>query len=927
MKKIYFMMQDACYLFSLQLKRLLFILSTPFLFPVFLHAQDILTGVTSNGGAEGRGTVFSVKTTGANFTTIKSFADWGKTPWGDLKQGTDGNFYGMTSLGGTYTYGTIFQVTPTGVVTVRRHLNYATDGANPIGELTIGADGNFYGMTSSGGANSYGTIFKMTPGGTYTVLRHLTHADGTNPRGHMVIGADGNFYGATYAGGANSYGSIFKMTPTGTFSVLRSLSSAADGANCYGSLVKGNDNNFYGITNGGGTFGQGTIFRITSTGVYTVLRHMNLNDGEHSQSDLIQATDGNFYGMAYAGGSNNHGTIFKISATGTFTVLKSLLAADGYAPYGGLLQGPDGNFYGETSGGGSSGGGTIFKITPAGTLTVLRSLVPATDGGDGKGGLVRGTDGNYYGMTNSGGSNTFGTVFKITPAGIYTVLAKLNGSSLGNAPYESLLKAKDSSFYGTTSSGGLYNYGTIFRICNGVVTVLHSMNRTTDGGTPNGSLIQATDGFLYGTASIGGASGAGTIFKISTTGTFTLLRSLSYSADGSDPQGSLVQGADGALYGMNKLSGTNGAGTIFKITTAGVFSVLRHLLSATDGTNPEGNLIKGTDGNFYGMTFSNARIFKITPAGIFTVLHTLVTAEGSYPSGSLVLHSNGNFYGTASGGGTNNAGTIFKVTPAGIVTVLKLFNPAIDGSVPKGNLVIGNDGNLYGLTSIGGTYNVGTFFKITPTGGYSVLRHFNMATDGGNPFGSLIIAPVNNLVASPQSITTAKNTAKPVTLAGSGSTTLIYTIISPPQHGVVTAGSAASRTYTPALNYSGSDVFTFSVSVGCLSSAPAAVNITISPTLTAFAINESSSVLSTLTSRVKIYPNPVTNKVTVTLGVIDSRFAVNITDIDGNTLMQTPLMAKGTSVFEMNISKLKPGIYFLHVQTTTGRQNLKFVKL
>ena len=777
---------------------LLFIFSTLLITPA-AKAQDVLAGLTSNGGTEGRGTAFSIQTNGTSFSIIKAFADWGKNPNGDLLQSTDGNFYGMTTYGGTYTYGSIFKVTAAGVITVLHQLNYATDGANPYGELITGADGNFYGMTSVGGTNGYGTIFKITPTGTFTVIKHLISADGTNPRGHLVIGADGNFYGATYSGGANGYGTIFKMTTTGTLTVLHSLSSAADGANCYGSLVKGTDNNFYGTTNGGGTSGQGTIFKITPAGVYTVLRQMNSStDGGHSQSDLIQATDGNFYSMAQSGGTNNLGTIFKISSTGTFTLLRSLASVDGSGPYGSLLQGTDGNFYGMTSGGGANSGGTVFKITPTGTLTVLHSLLSTADGSSPRGSLAKGTDGNYYGMTYIGGSNFFGTLFKTTPTGTFTVLSQFNGAAQGNAPYETLLKGNDSAYYGTASSGGVYNYGTIFKICGGTVSILHSFNRTIDGAAPKGSLILATDNNFYGTTSDGGTASSGTIFKITAGGVYTVLKHLSSAVDGSIPLGSLVQATDGNFYGMTSAGGTGGAGTIFKLTTAGVYSVLRNLVSATDGANPQGSLVQGTDGNFYGMTYSNGRIFNITTAGVFTALHTLVSAtEGSYPSGSLVLGTDGKFYGTTSGGGTNNAGTIFKVTTTGTVSVMRQLTAATDGSVPKGNLLIGNDGNFYGTTSTGGTNGVGTIFKITSTGTYTVLRQLNMATDGGNAYGSLIIAPINNLIANAQSITTNEDTKKTLTLTGSGGSPLTFTVITKPKHGSVTAGAAANRTYTP----------------------------------------------------------------------------------------------------------------------------------
>jgi uncharacterized repeat protein (TIGR03803 family) len=155
------------------------------------------------------------------------------------------------------------------------------------------------------------------------------------------------------------------------------------------------------------------------------------------------------------------------------------------------------------------------------------------------------------------------------------------------------------------------------------------------------------------------------------------------------------------------------------------------------------------------------------------------------------------------------------------------LNGTTDGKAPRGNLLVGSDGNLYGMTSIGGTNNVGTIFKITTAGTFTVLRQLNMTTDGGNPFGGLIIAPVNNLVATPQSVTTNEDVAKTITLGGTGGSPLTFNIVTNPLKGTVSSGTAASRTYTPALNANGVDSFAFNVSVGCVASPPAFVKITV----------------------------------------------------------------------------------------------------
>ncbi|HYK45002.1 MAG TPA: choice-of-anchor tandem repeat GloVer-containing protein, partial [Parafilimonas sp.] len=340
-----------------------------------------------------------------------------------------------------------------------------------------------------------------------------------------------------------------------------------------------------------------------------------------------------------------------------------------------------------------------------------------------------------------------------------------------------------------------------------------------------GSLLLASDSNFYGMTSAGGSNGSGTIFKITPAGNFTVLKNLQNTTDGSAPLGSLIQAKDGYLYGMTSAGGTYAGGTIFKISTTGTFTVLKHFSPNTDGGYPEGDLVEGSDGFLYGM--NKTRIFKISTAGAYTVLRTLnAGTDGSNPLGNLVVGTDGNFYGMASGGGKYNAGTIFKITPAGNFTTLTNLHPDTTGSVPKGSLVVGSDGNFYGMTSAGGSLKAGTIFKVTPAGNVTVLRNLSLTTDGGSAFGSLIVQKNLVLVANAQSMTTNEDTAKVITLTGSGASPLVYTIITPPKKGKLT-GTAPNITYKPNANFYGKDSFYFTVTYGCVSSAPAKVSIKI----------------------------------------------------------------------------------------------------
>jgi len=792
-------------------------------------AQTVLTGLASNGGPDGKGTLFNINTNGSGFSITQSFADWGQLPNGSLLKGDDGNFYGMTSNGGTYGYGSIFKMSATGAVTVLKEFNYSTDGGYPDGELIRGADGLYYGMTVNGGVNGYGTIFKISSSGVFTIVRSLSYADGGNPRGHLTLASDGNYYGITYGGGANGYGAIFKLTPNGSYTVIHSMNNTTDGGNSYSSLTEGKDGNLYGVTSTDATNYAGTIFKVTKSGALTVLRFLKTADGTTPKCDLIQATDGNFYGTCNRGGANGVGTLFKITPSGTYTVVRNFsYTADGGYPNGSLMQNSDGLLYGMTTSGGANGVGIIFKLSLSGTYTVLHSLNATTEGSYPNGALVKGNDASLYALASSGGVYNMGTAFKVTTGGAVTRLANMNGATLGNAPLGSPIKGKDSAYYFTTSTGGAYGYGSIVKICGGTPTVLFSFNKFVNGATPKGNLVQATDGNFYGTTYDGGTNGGGTIFKITPAGNLTVLRHLSGSKDGYNPSGSLIQASDGFLYGMCTNGGPNLGGTIFKINTSGTsYTVIRSFVNATDGSNPQGSLIQAKDGNLYGMTTNVAKIFKLTLSGAFTVIHTFNSStEGYYPLGSLIQGKDGNLYGTCSDGGSKAAGTIFQVSTSGALKVLRTLDVTKDGRMPKGTLMQGPDGILYGTTSVGGTYNNGTVFKVTTGGTYTVLRHLNLTKDGGTPLGGLIFAPVNNLVANSQSVTTNQDKAVAITLTGSGATTFNYVISTQPKNGTL-SGSGANRTYTPNPGYFGADSFGFKTSVGCMASAPAKVKITV----------------------------------------------------------------------------------------------------
>jgi len=223
---------------------------------------------------------------------------------------------------------------------------------------------------------------------------------------------------------------------------LYSFGGSPGGFNPPFGLVQGSDSNFYGTTYGGGMYGSGTVFRISASGTYTTLYSFGRSSTDGSQPNgLVQGSDGNFYGTTYEGGMNDNGTVFRISPSGIYTTLYQFVGyPDGNDPEAGLVQGSDGNLYGAANGGGTNNDGTVFRISPSGTYTTLYSFVGLPKDGYYPNGLVQGGDGNFYGTTYEGGTNDNGTVFRISPSGNETILYSfVGGTNDGRFPYAGLV--------------------------------------------------------------------------------------------------------------------------------------------------------------------------------------------------------------------------------------------------------------------------------------------------------------------------------------------------------------------------------------------------------------------------------------------------------------------------------------------------------
>jgi uncharacterized repeat protein (TIGR03803 family) len=348
-----------------------------------------------------------------------------------------------------------------------------------------------------------------------------------------------------------------------------------------------------------------------SAQTYTVVHYFNCaveGCGPTYTSQLAQGRDGNIYGTASFGpGSSGNGTVFKMTPEGVMTTLHAFDGTDGSTPYGGLTLGSDGDLYGTTqTGTGTTSWGTIFKITPSGVFTTLYIFpMGVEDGGAGPmTAPTLGNDGNFYGLTDVGEGLATGVAYRYSHASGYTQLASLTNALPGAAFFAPLIQGSDGNFYSTAYNGGTNGSGTVYSMSpSGVLKVIYNFD-TTHGGWGYAPLVQDAKGYLYGTEAQGGTLGGGVVFRVNpSNGHIVLLHNFvdQDSSGGWVPAGGLVLGTDGNLYGSTAVGGANNDGVLFKVTKSKVYTQL-FAFDGTDGARPEDTAMQHTNGKIYGVT-------------------------------------------------------------------------------------------------------------------------------------------------------------------------------------------------------------------------------------------------------------------------------------------------------------------------------------
>ena len=336
-------------------------------------------------------------------------------------------------------------------------------------------------------------------------------------------------------------------------------------------------------------------------------------------------------------------------------------------------------------------------------MKILHQFTGKPDGAAPNSGVVKGNDGNYYGTTNYGGSTNEGTFYRVTKAGVTTVLHSFDRTSGGAFPVTEVLQASDGNFYGTTAHGGLQGNGVVYKITpNGSYSTLHDFSDGLDGGFPYSALVEGGDGLLYGTTYSGGSFDRGTIFRITKQGLLTTLHSFDPVSDGHFVLYGLSKGLGNTFYGTTQYGGTRRAGTVFSITESGVFQVLHEFPVGYGGANTAPVL--ASDGNLYGSTVRGT-IYRLSLLGNYSEIYVMKRREGTEIYASLIESNDGKLYGVASDGGKGSncgsygCGTIFRISTDGVFEKLYNFTGISWFQSPRGALLSEGDGKFVGTTN------------------------------------------------------------------------------------------------------------------------------------------------------------------------------------------------------------------------------------
>jgi uncharacterized repeat protein (TIGR03803 family) len=583
------------------------------------------------------------------------------------------------------------------------------------------------------------------------------YPNGQIPLSQLVRDGNGNLFGTTWEGGTYGDGTVFEIAAGSTTpTTLVSFNGTNGDQPFYDSLTLDSSGNLYGTTYQGGSNDDGTVFEIKAgTSSLTTLATFTGTNGANPQGGVALDAAGDVFGTTRAGGSKSDGTIFEVKAgTNSVTTLATFTGANGATPEGAIALDANGDIFGTTEGYNSAAysNGTVFEL-PAGSTTITTLFgFSGSNGANPYGGVTLGGSGNLYGTTYAGGSNNDGTVFAIK-SGVFTSIASFTGAN-GSVPYANVTLDGSGDLIGTAAAGGVNDDGTVFEIAAGstTITTLASFNGTNGNG-PEAAVTLDPAGDLFGTTESGGAGGSGAVFEIA-AGSSTIADLASFGAGtvGAYPEAGVTTDAVGDVFGTTMSGGVNNDGTVFEIPAGTTTVTTLATFNGINGSAPEATLTLDASGNLFGTTegggtYGDGTVFEIK-AGTTTIstLASFNGTTGNSPSTPVTLDASGNLYGLSTEGGSGG-GTVFEVKAGtNVITVLANLTTTT-GDYPAGGLTFDSKGNLWGTTSADGngtSKGYGTVIEIK-SGTTTVTKVANFsATTGEYPYAGLTLDASGN---------------------------------------------------------------------------------------------------------------------------------------------------------------------------------------
>ncbi|MEM9859309.1 MAG: choice-of-anchor tandem repeat GloVer-containing protein [Bacteroidota bacterium] len=706
------------------------------------YSQQLFIGTYREGGPSNAGGLFMIDENGENYNVLFPLPvdKPGGRPSAGLMLHSNGKVYGTTLRGGENNSGILFEFdqTNSGIIALASFGTNDESYDTPV-ELP---DGKLLGANSECDANQFGYLYTYDiTTGLYQIVFRFGNGNGAFPASSPIIASNGLLYGTTGSGGSEGLGTLYSYDlANNTVQVLHNFGSgtSADLRPSTGRLVQAGNGLLYGITGRDNSFGANNGGIVYS---YDIANDIFTEQGQLDESvigadavGLTEASNGLMYSTTRSHPTTN-GSVFSFNpSTNVLTKITDLTTTTSDIRKS-FIVGSDGKLYNHAF------GGAIFSFDPTSNqLDELKEI--NTDVSRGLGRIIETSPGQFFGVGRETSVGEGGLYSYNLPNDQLSIEAIFGETLIGNIPFRSTLKASDGFYYGTAREGGTADQGTIFKIdlSTGASELLHSF-LGTDGRFPQGSLIQAADGLIYGTTNSGGVNNSGVLFSYDpVSNTFTKQFDFNAATSGNNPR-PLTIGADGNLIGTTGDGGVLGHGVLFSfnIATNSYSKNVDFGLTGNDGrtSSPEA-IIVAPNGKLYGTTQrggTNNRgvIYEYDPIlNDMNTLYSFASSEDGLEIASKLTIDNNIIYGNARSGGSNNAGTLFQYDLANS-TFTKLHDFEFNnGSRPEGNLLLSND-RLIGVTNEGGlNFNGVVYSYDLASANYSVTENLN--TNAGSGF-------------------------------------------------------------------------------------------------------------------------------------------------------------------------------------------------